>query len=101
MIGTATNQLVFSGNASAVPTQAARVRRRISHEAGHALEKLGHAIEYLTDEFMYEEGLPPFRRDGRLEAVEILMAANRAIYLECPEIPSLRERLSALIHRRA
>ena len=29
-------------------------RRRIDARAGHALEILGHAIEYLTDEFFYE-----------------------------------------------
>ncbi|HEY3703647.1 MAG TPA: hypothetical protein VGL22_01210 [Terracidiphilus sp.] len=99
MIGTVTNHFTFAGSASALPNQAAKVRRRISSEAGHALEKLGHAIEYLTDEFMNEEGRPPFRRDGRLEAIEILMAANRRVYLDCPQLPSLRERLSSLIHR--
>ena len=31
-------------------------KRRISPEAGHALELLGHAIEYLTDELVYEGG---------------------------------------------
>lgn len=99
MVGTATNHFTFSGSASALPAQAARVRRRVSPAAGHALEKLGHAIEYLTDEFMNEEGHPPFRRDGRLEAIEMLMAANRSVYLDCPEVPTLRERLSMLIHR--
>jgi hypothetical protein len=99
MIGTATNQFTFSGSASVLPTRAARVRRRISPEAGHALERLGHAIEYLTDEFMNEEGLPPFRRDGRLEAIEILMAANRSVYSECPAVPTLRARLSSFLHR--
>ena len=99
MIGTAANHFTFSGSASALPTQAVHARRRITPEAGHALEKLGHAIEYLTDEFMNEEGHPPFRRDGRLEAIEILMAATRSVYFDCPEIPSLRARLSSLIHR--
>jgi hypothetical protein len=95
MIGTVTNQLTFSG--SALRTQAAPVRRRISPEAGQALEKLGHAIEYLTDEFMNEDGLPPFRRDGRMKAIELLMQANRQVYFECPQVPSLRERLTSLI----
>jgi hypothetical protein len=99
MIGTATQHLTFSGSVSALPTQATRVRRRISPEAGIALEKLGHAIEYLTDEFMNEQGELPFRCDGRLEAVELLMAANRAIYYHCPEVPTFRARLSAVLHR--
>jgi len=99
MIGTAANHFTFSGSASALPSQAAWARRRISSEAGHALEKLGHAIEYLTDEFMSEEGQSMFRRDGRLEAIEILMAANRSVYYDCPEVPSFRERLATLLHR--
>ncbi|UWZ82910.1 hypothetical protein [Occallatibacter riparius] len=99
MIGTAAQHLAFSGSASAFPSQAACVRRRITPQAGHALEKLGHAIEYLTDEFMNEEGQPPFRRDGRLEAIELLMAANREIYYHCPEVPSFRTRFSAFLHR--
>ena len=99
MIGTAAHHLTFSGSATAFPSQATRVRRRITPEAGHALEKLGHAIEYLTDEFMNEEGQPPFRRDGRLEAIELLMAVNRSIYHDCPEVPSFRARFSAFLHR--
>jgi hypothetical protein len=99
MIGTAANHLTFSASTSALPAQATRARRHISPEAGHALEKLGHAIEYLTDEFMNEDGSAPFRRDGRLEAIELLMAANRCIYYECPAVPSFRERLAALFRR--
>ena len=99
MIGTAAQHFTFSGSASALPSQATRVRRRITPEAGHALEKLGHAIEYLTDEFMNEENHAPFCRDGRLEAIELLMAANRTIYYHCPEVPSFRARFSAFLHR--
>jgi hypothetical protein len=99
MIGTAAHHFSFPGSASAFPSQATSVRRRITPEAGHALEKLGHAIEYLTDEFMNEEGMPPFRRDGRLEAIELLMAVNRHVYYDCPEVPNLRTRFSAFLHR--
>jgi hypothetical protein len=94
MMSTATNHLTFTRSASAVPAQATRAhRRRISVEAGLALEKLGHAIEYLTDEYMLQDAKEPFRRDGRLEAIELLMAVNREVYFSCPEVPSLRERL--------
>ena len=99
MIGTATNRLTFPTPASAMPAHVARVRRRVSPQSGRALEKLGHAIEYLADEYMNEEGAPPFSRDGRLEAIEVLMAVNRAVYSDCPEIPTLGERLRQLIHR--
>jgi hypothetical protein len=100
MIGTATNHLTFSGSASSLRSQATSVRRRITPEAGHALEKLGHAIEYLADEFMNEVECVPSHRNGRIEAIEILMAANRSIYYQCPEIPSFRERLSAFFRRK-
>jgi hypothetical protein len=70
----------------------AAVRRRIDPVAGHALEILGHAIDYLTDEYVQRGG--QFRAgDPALEAIDLLMAANRAIYFACPVIPSFSERL--------
>ncbi len=75
-------------------------RRRISPQAGHALEILGHAIEYLTDEFVHC-GASFSSSNSQLEAVQLLMARNRAVYFECPEIPSLGERWRALLHRHA
>ena len=51
-------------------------RRKISPRSGKALEVLGHAIEYLTDEHLHQGG--GFRLDDpHSEAVKILMAANR------------------------
>ncbi len=75
-------------------------RRRISPQAGRALEILGHAIEYLTDEFVYAGG-SFFTRDPRLEAMQLLMAANREIYFACPEVPTFRQRCRSLLYRRA
>jgi hypothetical protein len=71
-------------------------RRRISPQAGRALEILGHAIEYLTDEFVHEGEAFSVRRE-QLEAVRLLMAANREIYLECPEVPSFGERCRSFL----
>jgi hypothetical protein len=71
-------------------------RRRISPEAGHALETLGHAIEYLSDEFVHSGG-PLTAHDGQVEAVQLLMGINRQIYFECPVVPSLGERCRALL----
>jgi hypothetical protein len=71
-------------------------RRRIDHRSGRALEVLGHAIEYLTDEFV-QAGGSVSSPQGALEAVQILMAANRQIYFECPEMPSLGERVLSLL----
>jgi hypothetical protein len=66
------------------------LKRRISPEAGHALEILGHAIEYLTDELVYEGGRLSAHH-GQLEAIGLLTARNRAIYFSCPEMPGFGE----------
>jgi len=70
-------------------------RRRISPQAGRALEVLGHAIEYLTDEFVHE-GATPSANHPQLMAIQMLMALNRQIYFECPEIPGFFERCRAI-----
>lgn len=67
-------------------------RRRINHDSGRALEILGHAIEYLTDTWAHEADLSA---RGPLDAVQILMAANRKVYFACPLEPNLRDRLRA------
>lgn len=73
------------------------VRRRTTPEAGFALEILGHAIEYLADEYVHEAGLLPsihiHSRDPRVEAIQLLMAANRQVYYACPVVPSLSQRV--------
>ena len=75
-------------------------RRRISPEAGRGLEILGHAIEYLADEYVYEGGQINLA-DPRVQAVLLLMEKNRDIYFACPEIPTLGERLRSWLHLRA
>jgi hypothetical protein len=73
--------------------------RKVSSEAGRAIEMLGHAIEYLSDEFALncmdrilgtEPGLHP-----RLRAIELLKKLNREIYLSCPEAPTLKEQFQS------
>ena len=71
-------------------------RRRIDQKSGRALEVLGHAIEYLTDEFVHT-GDAASSSHGALEAVQLLMAVNRQIYFECPEAPTLGERVFSLL----
>ena len=71
------------------------VRRRVSPTAGHALEILGHAIDYLTDEYI-QHGGQFHPGDPKLKAIELLMTANRTIYFECPVIPSLGQRFLRL-----
>lgn len=73
--------------------------RRISPEAGRALEILGHAIDYLTDEFVHAGGTFS-AQDPQVKAVELLISLNRKIYFECPEVPTFAERLRAWMHPR-
>ena len=94
----------FAIPVSAPVASRARVRsnrlRRITPQAGHALEILGHAIEYLTDEFVHSGGeLSP--SNGELKAVQLLMAVNRQVYYECPEVVTMSERLRSMLHLRA
>jgi hypothetical protein len=85
--------------ASVTPALSRR-RRRITPQAGHALEILGHAIEYLTDEFVYQGGAFSVHNE-QLEAVQLLMALNRQVYFECPEVPDFGERCRSLLRIRS
>jgi hypothetical protein len=69
-------------------------RRHITPQAGRALEILGHAIEYLTDEYVHAGG-SFHAHNAQLEAVQLLMSLNRQIYFECPEVPTWGERMRA------
>jgi hypothetical protein len=79
-------------SAASIASEHANQRRNITPEAGHALEKLGHAIEYLADEFA-PEGLLLSADNPQVEAIQILMTLNRQIYFECPVMPTIGERL--------
>jgi hypothetical protein len=90
-------QVPVSAPASCAIGDGLKRRRRIDPQAGHALEILGHAIEYLTDEFIHEGG-PFSANSSQLQAVQLLMALNRQIYLECPEVPPFSTRLMSFLH---
>jgi hypothetical protein len=76
-----------------------RRHRRINPEAGRALEILGHAIEYLADEYVYK-GKSFSASDPQVRAIQLLMALSRQIYFECPVVPTLAEQLRKLIRVR-
>ena len=76
-----------------------RQRRSIDQQSGRALVILGHAIEYLADEFIHEGGTFTANR-GQVEAIQILMAVNRQIYLACPEAPTFGQWLSSILSDR-
>ena len=93
-----TNNLALGGSGETAVFGRTTVRRRqISREAGRALEVLGHAIDYLTDEYVHAGGsICP--QDAQVEAVQLLMKVNREIYLGCPAVPTMEERLRSLLH---
>lgn len=74
------------------------VRRRIDPEAGRGLEKLGHALEYLADEFVHD-GCAVVEDYGRLQAIQLLASLNRQIYFACGVEPTLRDRIKSLVQR--
>jgi hypothetical protein len=64
------------------------VRRQLSPEEGRAIEILGHAIEYLADEYC-ADAQPKGRlgnADPRIEAIQMLKALNRSIYYSSAEV---------------
>ncbi len=75
-------------------------RRRLDRQSGQAIELLGHAIQYLADEFALDCLYPAVRnasgKSPRIEAIELLMSFNRQIYMSCPVVPTLSERLRAV-----
>jgi hypothetical protein len=56
--------------------------------AGGALEMLGHAIEYLADEYASDgaDKGPLGNADPRIAAIQILKGLNRAIYYSSTEV---------------
>jgi len=67
------------------------VRRQLSRESSRALEILGHAIEYLADEYAADKADkgPLGSADPRVEAIQVLKALNRAIYYSGAAVPPL------------
>ncbi|MGB6191110.1 MAG: hypothetical protein WBF42_01470 [Terracidiphilus sp.] len=68
----------------------------LARRSGRALEILGHAIEYLADEYVRDNS-PAEAKEGTLQAIQILMEANRDIYHSRPKPLSLREWLRAML----
>ena len=98
MAATATTGFPISVSAPVASTAPLTRRRRISPQAGRALETLGHAVEYLTDEFVYQGGSFS-ANNAQLEAIQLLMALNRQVYFECPQLPTFGERCRSLLRQ--
>jgi len=67
-------------------------RRRLSEKAKDALVMLGHASEYLIDDYIYEGGQFNIA-EPRLQAGLLMISKSREIYFSCPEIPTHGERI--------
>jgi hypothetical protein len=86
-----------ASTASAVPPRSRR-RRRIDRESGRALEILSHAIEYLKDEYVHHGG-GLASSQSEVQAMQLLMAVNREIYIACPEILTFEDRCASFVRR--
>jgi hypothetical protein len=78
-----------------VPPPAPFVRRRLSRESALGLEILGHAIEYLADEYAVDpaEKGPLGNADPRIAAIQTLKSLNRAIYFSGAEVQTVWQRI--------
>ncbi len=92
-----TARLMSAASATDAPVENVRSsRRRTDRRAGLALEILGHAIEYLTDEYVHEGGSLS-AQDDQVQAIQLLMSLSRQIYYECPLVPTLAERCLGIL----
>ncbi len=98
MAATATREISIGASvpAASAPCIHASRARRIDPQSGHALEILGHAIEYLSDELVHAGDLVS-AGDPRVEAIQMLMAFNRQVYFACPTVPTLAQRCLAFL----
>ncbi len=92
--------IAVSARATPSSTPRSNRRRRIDPQSGRALEILGHAIEYLTDELVQSRELVA-PKNAQVEAIQLLMALNRQVYFECPEVPTLVDRFRAFLRLRS
>jgi hypothetical protein len=83
------------GPIAVAPAPVPVVRRRLSPENAKGLEILGHAIEYLADEYAADptnKG-PLGNADPRVQAIQTLKSLNRALYFSGVEVPPVWQRV--------
>ena len=73
------------------------IHRRPSMDQGHALEKLGRAIEYVYDSRVYQNAGELSLSD--VEAVQLLMRLSREVFVECREVVPARSGLKLWLHK--
>ncbi len=87
-----------SADATFVSSIQLRRPRHVSPEVARGLEILGHAMDYLMDEYLNAPGCIS-AGDDELEAVQMLMELNRQIYFSCPRVTTLKERWMCFLQR--
>ena len=77
-----------------VPPPPQFVRRRLSRDSAQGLEILGHAIEYLADEYAVDPANkgPLGNADPRIAAIQTLKSLNRAVYFSGAEMQPVWQR---------
>ena len=95
MIAT-TNQFSFSVSNSVAEKALSQRPRRITRELGRALEKLSHAIDYVTDEHVLRNDSGTGSNHS-LEAVQMLIALRLRVYLDGPEVQTIGERFRMVL----
>ena len=78
-----------------VPPPSPFVRRRLSQENARGLEILGHAIEYLADEYAIDPANKGAlgNADPRIATIQMLKSLNRAIYFSGAEVQPVWQRI--------
>ncbi len=71
-------------------------QRTISAHPARARTTLGHAIEYLTDQFVHD-GESLVANNDRLEAVKLLMTLNRQVFFEYQQLPKWNVRFRSVL----
>ncbi|UWZ82856.1 hypothetical protein [Occallatibacter riparius] len=91
-----TTRFRFAVSEVEVATDLPRRRRRITPELGRALEKLNHAIEYLTDEYIHQ-GSSITELNDHACTVDLLKTLRKQIYLDAPEVLPFAQRCKTFL----
>jgi hypothetical protein len=100
--------IAYMPRALAANPRARSLRRMLTREQGHALEMIGHAVDYLNDRYLYEgaddeliniSGSPNIGGSPN-EAIQILASLRLQILQAAPiHEPRTRRVWNALFHR--
>jgi hypothetical protein len=92
-----TASMPFAVSNSEVAKALPHRRRLITPEVGRALERLNHAIEYLTDEYVHQGGSKAL--NDHLCTVQLLMDVRKQVYVDAPEAHSMGARCKYFLAR--